>query len=249
MAEEQPLAKRRILVAIDASAASLDALAAAASLAERLGAELEGLFVEDEDLLRFAALPFGEVVRSPGGGRERLDAAAAEAALRALAAHARVALERTASHHRVACSFRVTRGRVVREVLAAAAEADLVVLGAAGHGRSGRAAVGETARAAAGCARAPVLLLARGSRLDGGVAAVDDGTPAGTRAVAAARQLARPDRPPAVVCPSGGSDLDVVLALARLGVALAVLPAATSATPAGVVERLLAAGVAVLLVR
>ena len=88
MAEEERFAARRIL-AIDASDTSLDALAAAASLAARLGSELAGLFVEDEDLLRLAALPFGDILRSPGGGRERLDPESAEAALRAIAAHAR----------------------------------------------------------------------------------------------------------------------------------------------------------------
>jgi nucleotide-binding universal stress UspA family protein len=250
MAEERPFAVHRILVAIDASAASLDALAAAASLAAQLGSELAGLFVEDEDLLRLAGLPFGDVFRTAGGGRERLDRTSAEAALRALAARAREALERTASSHQVACSFRVARGRVVREVLAAAETADLVVLGATGHGRSSRGTLGQTARAAAGRARAPVLLLSRGSRPAGGaVVAVDDGTPAGTRAVAAARRLAPADRPTAIVCAPDGHAPAIVDAIARLGTALAVLPAAAPSSPGGVLDRLLAAGVAVLLVR
>jgi nucleotide-binding universal stress UspA family protein len=248
MAEEK-FSARRVLVGVDASAASLDALAAAAFLAARLGAELAGLFVEDEDLLRLAALPFGDVVRTAGGGRERLDPASAEAALRAVASRAREVLERAASSHRVACSFRVTRGAVVREVLAAAEAADLVVLGAGGHGRSARGAVGETARAAAGRARAPVLLLARGSRLGGGVVAVDDGTPAGTRAVVAAQRMAPEDRPPAIVSPARGGARALVDAMARLAPALAVLPASWAAAPDGAVDRLLAAGVAVLLVR
>jgi len=249
MAEEEPFAARRILVAIDASAASLDALAAAASLAARLGSELAGLFVEDEDLLRLAALPFGDVFRSPGGERERLDRASAETVLRALASHAREALERTASSHRVACSFRVTRGRVVREVLAAADTADLVVLGAAGHGRPARGAIGDTARAAAARAAASVLLLARGARVGDGVVAVDDGTPVGARAVAAARRLAPEDRPPSIVCTSHGGTLALIDVIARLGPALVVLPPIASAAPGGVLDRLLATGVAVLLVR
>jgi nucleotide-binding universal stress UspA family protein len=251
MAEERPFAVHRILVAIDASAASLDALAAAASLAARLGSELSGLFVEDEDLLRLAGLPFGDVFPTTGGGRERLDRTSAEAALRALASRAREALERTASSHQVACSFRVTRGRVVREVLAAAEAADLVVLGATGHGRSAPGAVGQTARAAAGRARAPVLLLSRGSRLAGGaVVAVDDGTPSGTRAVAAARRLSQADRPPAIVCTPDGRAPAIVDAIARLAAALVVLPAEAAAPPpGGVLDRLLAAGVAVLVVR
>lgn len=250
MAEQKPFAAHRILVGIDASAASLDALAAAASLAARLGSELTGLFVEDEDLLRLAALPFGDIVRSPGGARERLDPSAAEAALRAIGSAAREALERVASSERVACSFRVARGRVIREVLAAAERADLVVLGAAGHGRPGRGAVGDTALAAAARARPPVLLLARGARLGGGVVAVEDGTPAGLRALAVARGLAPEDRPPAVVCPGDGADdAALVNAIARLDPSLVVLPAAASAGRPGVVERLLANGLAVLLAR
>jgi len=134
-------------------------------------------------------------------------------------------------------------------VLAAAEDADLVVLGAAGHGRPARSAVGETARAAAARAGTPVLLLARGARLGDGVVAVDDGTPAGTRAVAAARRLAPEGRPPAIVCTGEGGDLAIVDAIARLGPALVVIAALASAAPGGVVDRLLASGVAVLLVR
>jgi nucleotide-binding universal stress UspA family protein len=249
MADAKPFAPRRILVGIDASSASLDALAAAASVAARLGSELAGLFVEDEDLLRLAALPIGDIVRMPGGGRERLDRESAEAGLRAIASHAREALERTASVHRVAWSFRVMRGRVVSEVLAAAEGADLVVLGAAGHGRPARGAIGRTARAAAARAPIPVLLLAPGARVGDGVVAVDDGRPEGTRAVAAARRLAPEGRQPAIVCTNDGGDLALVDRLARLGPALVILPASPFAAPGGVVDRLLAMSVAVLVVR
>ena len=49
-------AVRRILVALDASAHSLAAVEAAARLAEKVDAELEGLFVEDVNLIRLARL-------------------------------------------------------------------------------------------------------------------------------------------------------------------------------------------------
>ena len=247
--EGKPFVARRILVGIDASSASLDALEAAASLAARLGSELAGLFVEDEDLLRLAALPFGDIVRSPSGERERLDRASVEAALRAIASHAREVLERTAASHGVMCSFRVARGRVVHEVLAAAEGVDLLVLGSAGHDRPARSAVGETARAAAARAATSVLLLARGARLGDCVVAVDDGTPAGTRAVAAAQRLAREGQPPAILCTSSCADLALLDAVARLGPALVVLPATAAAAPGGVVDRVLALGVAVLVAR
>lgn len=249
MADERPFPARRILVGMDASASSLDALAAAAALAARLGSELAGLFVEDEDLLRLAGLPFGDLVRAPGGQSERLEPAAAEAALRALARQAREALERAAASHRVACSFRVARGSVSRELLAAAETADLVVLGAAGHGRPRRGAVGTTARAAAAGARASVLLLARGSPLHGEVIAVDDGGEGGDVAVAAARGLAPEGQPPRIL-PAGedaGALVDAIAATAPRAPSLVVIPAA--AATGGLVEGLLAAGIAVLVVR
>lgn len=249
MDEERPFEARRILVAIDASEASLDALSAAATLAARLGSSLEGLFVEDEDLLRFAALPFADLVRTPGGARERIDSATAEASLRAVAAHAREALERAASRHRVPFSFRVVRGRVPREILSAAAGADVVVLGASSHGRAARSAMGTTARAALAGARASVLLLARGARLEGGIVALDDGTPAGARARAAARRLAPDERQPETIQAGGPGPLPALEAIARLAPALVILPAPAPPGEGDLPERLLAAGFAVLLVR
>jgi nucleotide-binding universal stress UspA family protein len=248
VAEAAPFSARRILVAIDASSASLDALAAATAITVRLGGELAGLFVEDEDLLRLASLPFGDIVRTPGGERERLDRDSAEASLRALAARAREALERTAAAAGLHCTFRVARGRVAREVVAAAAGADLVVLGASSHGRWARSAIGETARAAAARAPSSVLLLPRGARVEGGVVAVDDGAGA-ARALAAARRLAPADRPPVVASAPDGGAAELAETIARLAPALAVVAATGPSAEAGLPERLLAAGVPVMLVR
>ncbi|MEJ2343030.1 MAG: universal stress protein [Gemmatimonadales bacterium] len=60
MADEapaRPTSIRRIVVALDASRSSLAALEAAAELAAAVNAELAGLFVEDENLVRLAGLP------------------------------------------------------------------------------------------------------------------------------------------------------------------------------------------------
>jgi nucleotide-binding universal stress UspA family protein len=247
--EGAPFAARRILVAIDASAASLDALEAAVSVAERLGSELTGLFVEDEDLLRLAALPFADIVRSPGGARERIDPTSVEAVLRAVAASARAALEKAASRRGVTWRFRISRGRVAREVLAAAEGADLVVLGASGLGRSGRGIVGATARAAAAGARASVLLLARGARLGGEVVGVDDGTTCGARAVSAAAALVAMGGAVSVLKTTEGFAAGLVDGILRVHPALVVLPAGALAGWEGAAEPLLAVGIAVLLVR
>ena len=58
----------RILVAIDASPGSLAAAETAARLAALLNAELEGLFVEDDRLLRLPAAPLARQVDSITAG-------------------------------------------------------------------------------------------------------------------------------------------------------------------------------------
>ena len=63
---------RRILVALDASTQSLAALRTAVTLAAELGAELEGLFVEDTNLMRMAMLPVARRVLFPSAAEENV---------------------------------------------------------------------------------------------------------------------------------------------------------------------------------
>lgn len=248
MTDERATTFRRIVVGVDASAASLDAVAAAADLARRVGAELAGLFVEDEDLLRLAALPFARVVRVPSGAREAIDREAAERELRAVAARAREAIERAASGRRVSASFRVRRGRVVAEVLAAAGEEDLLVLGTAGYRRSREAALGQTARAAAARAASSVLLLRRGGTVAGRVVAVDDASARAARAILLARALSGPAGPTIVDAGSGAVGV-LSAALAGLAPALLIVPAGAACPTGSSLDALLASGTAVLVVR
>ena len=110
---------RRIVAAVDASQRGLEALEQAVRLAAELEAELQGVFVEDEDLLRLAGLPFASEVTPSSRGR-RLDPLSMTRALRAQAERVRRALERAAGGRRVPWSFQVKRGRPIREALAAA---------------------------------------------------------------------------------------------------------------------------------
>ncbi|MGE5344540.1 MAG: universal stress protein [Acidithiobacillales bacterium] len=120
---------RRILVALDGSRESRAALAAAARLGIATGAGLIGLFVEDVELLRLAGLPFAREAGLSSGVFRRLDISGIELRFRVAAERAREALREVAESSGLASSFRVVRGRVVPELLAAALEADVVAAG------------------------------------------------------------------------------------------------------------------------
>lgn len=182
---------RHILVALDASHHSLAALEAAAELAASLEAELQGLFVEDANLLRLAGLPVAREVRFPSGRPAQLDQARMERALRAQAAQARQALATVSERRHIKWSFRVVRGEVVSEVLAAALEADLLTLGKASRPLIRRVHLGSTAQAAAAEAPCCVLMLQRGEGIGPPVMVTYDGTPAARQALRLAARLAQ----------------------------------------------------------
>lgn len=118
---------RRVLFALDASRDSRRALASLADIATRLQAELVCLFVEDENLLRMAALPMTKVFSSASSGSD-LDVETLERALRGAAAESRAFLEGIARQSDVRCAFRVVRGVVASEVVARSDVGDLVVV-------------------------------------------------------------------------------------------------------------------------
>lgn len=133
---------RRIVVSMESAPQDRAALEAAADIAARLQAELVGLFIEDIDLLHFAALPFAREVGFPSATRRPLDVSAMERSLRSLAEEGRRALAEIAGRMPLRWSFRVARGSTSVELLAAAAEADLLVARASGIERAVRHVAG-----------------------------------------------------------------------------------------------------------
>jgi len=188
---DDELTLRRILVALDASHHSLAALEAAAELAASLEAELQGLFVEDINLLRVAGLPVAQEVPYPFVTAARLDRARMERELRAQAAQAHQALATVCEQRQVKWSFRVVRGEVAPEVLAAALEADLLSLGKASRPLTRRVRLGSTARAAAAQAPHSVLLLQRHASIRPPVVVTYDGSLIARQALAMAAHLAQ----------------------------------------------------------
>ncbi|WP_428263245.1 universal stress protein [Haliangium sp.] len=135
-------ARPRILVALDASPASTAACRAAAAVAARLGAELEGLFIEDENLLRSAALPATRLVGIHSAELMSFSSEDLASQLQAQAERARRALEDIALAAQVAYSFRVARGLVGQILAEASTRADLVSLGSRGWGMPGERRLG-----------------------------------------------------------------------------------------------------------
>lgn len=193
---------RRILVALDGSADSVAGLEAAADLAVLLRAELEGLFVEDLDLVHLPSLSFASEIDSLSGEIRPLVPEELERHLRQRAARARRNLEQVASRVQVRWSFRTVRGRVSAELLAA--EADLIALGTRGH--SPRRGTGSTAAEVLARARTPVLVLRRDSRLGRVVYVLHDGSPAAEQAVTTAAEIARRRGTPLTVLVARGDE-------------------------------------------
>ena len=128
----------RLVVTLDAASENRTAIDTAVRLAERTGVPLHGLFVEDQDLLRLAGLPFARQV-TIGGGAEPLSHDTVALQLRAAAERTRQELVGAAQRHRVTCTFEIVQGENERRVTSAS-ESDLVIAGGlarpiAGHFR------------------------------------------------------------------------------------------------------------------
>jgi len=183
---------RRILVALDTSPYSMAALKAAAELAARLRADLLGLFVEDTALLDLADSPYACEVLCPTALQAPLNRTTMEAKLRALSERARRALADVAEHANVRWSFRVVRGKVTSEIIAAASEFDLVAMGKIGWSLGPLARMGSTARGAAAGAVPALLLTERALVPHAALLVRYDGSFPSRLAVLAAAQIASP---------------------------------------------------------
>ena len=128
---------------------------AAVTLAADLEAELQGLYFENDSLLRAAELPFVQEVTKGSGTVRSIDARSLERAMRNRANHAGMILQRWAESAHIPCSFEVTREKTRRQELLASSESDIVFFGAHSHAPAVRPPMGlRTARIAR-----PLLLL------------------------------------------------------------------------------------------
>ena len=179
----------RILVALDASANSREALTTAVNLAATLRAELHGVFVEDINLLRLAELPFAREIQFADTGLHQLEMESLQRRLRARAAILRHEVEELSGEHKLTSTFSVIRGPVEKELLAAALETDMLAVGRLGHSLLNRMRMGSTARAVTARAASAVLLVKSDVAAEP-IIALYDGSATGLRALRLAAELA-----------------------------------------------------------
>lgn len=191
MTDPVPAPIRRILFALDAYEETT-VLEAVASLAARLDAELEALFVEDEELLRLAALPFACELGLTSAVRRPLHDQDIERTLRSRAARSQATLAAVATRTNVRWSFRVIRGQVASRVTEAALQADIVTLSVGGDPMQQFRSRALVRNMLATSAR-PLLVMPTGTGLQPPYVVVFDGSPAAQRALLLAVQLGMAD--------------------------------------------------------
>ncbi|MBT8117107.1 MAG: universal stress protein [Gammaproteobacteria bacterium] len=120
---------RHVVVTLDASESGRPALETAVRLAALTGAHLEGVFVEDINLIRLAELPFLRELRPSSLAEEAISSQRMQRELRSLARRARRMLEQAAVEMGVHWSFQVWRGHAGAETLAETFSADILSLG------------------------------------------------------------------------------------------------------------------------
>ncbi len=122
---------RSITLTIDADSYTPATVDIAVAMAASLNARLQGLFIEDTDLLRMADLPCSTEITFPFARQRALNKSSLQRSLRALGAQARDYLAKTAERSRVQWSFSTISGKCSEAGLADTDESELLIIGLA----------------------------------------------------------------------------------------------------------------------
>ncbi len=197
---------QRVLVVIDSGTQTQTELDALAELAHRLQAELQGLFIEDANMMRLSEYTETTAYRLVSSSLYATDQGMLARAVRAQASRSRRLVESVTRRRQVRSSFQVRQGELVAELLAAVQAGDLIVLTKTfGH----LPAVLDShvfMRAFSESAASAVLLFNPSSKLTGAITVVYDGSAAADTALAVASDIAVLD----------GHQIDVVMQSSRL---------------------------------
>ncbi len=129
------------------------ALIIAAEIAAKFQAELIGIYVEDINLVRLADFPFSREIGRFSTSSRPFDASQIQRLMHAHARYIRRYFSDTARRTKLRWSMQITRGSISDELLIAAEESDLIVLGKTGW--SGRREPGSTVQTILNAYRSP----------------------------------------------------------------------------------------------
>ncbi len=149
---------KRILVAIDASSYSLNALETAVNLAEKLQVDLHGIYIEDSNLLRLAQLPFAREYRFSREKSQKLDTSQMSEQLRLQATLARRHFNESVTKKNINHSFQTLQGTISGELEKAAQDTDILVMGRISRSLMQTSQLGSTAKTAVSDTHASLLL-------------------------------------------------------------------------------------------
>jgi len=256
MTATQPEARRIVVTMGAAMAGRTPSLATAVRLAGSLGAEIDGVFIEDINLIQLAGLSFLRELSPASLAEAAVSTERMERQLRAMARQARTLLEQEARKLDVRCSFQVWRGRTETDALMRAFTTDILSLCRLSALASCRqwarassrlqassetiASIGVLAGLSEPAARA-VTTAARIARDLGASLSVflpESGVEKVLRLEEKVRALLEPLEQPALIVPLGGSDLQrLVQAAHASGAGLLITEAEYALLQPGGLER------------
>jgi nucleotide-binding universal stress UspA family protein len=222
---DSPGAVKKILLALESGKREPFNLDVTVDFALRFKAEVTGLFVEDTDLLRLSALPFSTQVNLTTALSHPLERGDLERDFAVMAAAARRRLSDAAARREVKWSFKTVRGRAMTEIVAAAADADLLVMEGGRPGARRYESLGMSPGAALAHVSQSLLILRADRPFTRAVAVVYDGRPLSRKALSAAAAFMQPEDKLTVLLCAGRDKNERVLteeARAILGLAAGV---------------------------
>lgn len=181
---------RRILVAVDPSSHSRAALEAAAELAQKLEGKIHGLFVQEETWHKVGQLPSVISVNELTGRTSTLEKEFLEEQIKRLKKRLQRQVKTISRKNKISHSWETVRGRVEKEILRAAEDADLITIGRRGSSFPEKQQLGSSAKKIIYNANKPVLILKKGLQLGNPITAVYDGTEESRRCIKLALSLA-----------------------------------------------------------
>ncbi len=119
---------RRLLIGFNHHMECRSVLDFAAQVSQAAEVEMAGVFVEDQELLDLARLPFSTEFLFSSRQTRNLDFTSVESDLRAIATQMHNALRKLAGQSQRQYSFRTVRGHMWRELIAQAEAGDLILL-------------------------------------------------------------------------------------------------------------------------